>query len=113
MATEQGLYAQVVQIRRKDLKFISANKNKNEAKLKFQGLSARSQRWFDLDLDWIKEKHFSTCEPDLYKQCFKSMMINRIQIHFKYLNFQWEIQNLWKHFSFIMMPQSSSIVRNH
>ena len=48
MAVEQGLYAQVVKIRRKDLKFIAANKNKNEAKFKFQGLSARSQRWFDL-----------------------------------------------------------------
>ena len=50
---EQVLYAQVVKLRRNDLKFIAANKNKNEAKLKFQGLSAISQRWFDLDFDWI------------------------------------------------------------
>ena len=54
MAMEQGLYAQVVKLCRKDLKFIVANKNKNEAKFKFQGQSARSQHWFDLDFDWIE-----------------------------------------------------------
>ena len=32
MATEQGLYAQVVKLRRKDLKFVAEDKNKNEAK---------------------------------------------------------------------------------
>ena len=50
---EQVLYAQVVKLRQKDLKFISTNKNKNEAKFNFQGKSTRSQRWFDLDFDWI------------------------------------------------------------
>ena len=45
-------------------------KNKNEAKFKFQGQSARSKRWFDLDLDWI-EVNFSTREPDLYKKLFQ------------------------------------------
>ena len=44
MAKEQGLYAQLVKLHQKDLKCIAANKNKNEAKLKFQGQSARSQR---------------------------------------------------------------------
>ena len=34
---EQGLYAQVVMICRKDLKITEENKNKNEAKFKFQG----------------------------------------------------------------------------
>ena len=34
---EQVLYSQVVEISRKDLKFIAENKNKNEAKFKFQG----------------------------------------------------------------------------
>ena len=53
MAMEQGLYAQMFKLRRKDLKFIAANKNKNESKFKFQGLSERSQRWFDLDFDCI------------------------------------------------------------
>ena len=32
---------------------------------------ARSQRWFDLDLDWI-EVNFSTREPDFYKKLFQS-----------------------------------------
>ena len=41
MLMEQGLYAQVVMLRQKDLKITEANKNKNEAKFKFQGLSAR------------------------------------------------------------------------
>ena len=41
MATEQGLYAQIVMISRKDLKFIAENKNKNEAKFKFQVQSTR------------------------------------------------------------------------
>ena len=54
LSTEQGLYAQRVKPYLKDLEFIAENKNKNEAKLKFQGLSERSQRWFDLDLDWVK-----------------------------------------------------------
>ena len=65
MATEQGLYSQVVMLRWKDLIFNDANKNKNEAKFNFQVQSARSQRWFDLDFDWI-EVNFSTHEPDLY-----------------------------------------------
>ena len=71
MATEQGLYAQVVKIRRKDLKFTAENKNKNDAKFKFHGQSARSQRWFDLGFDWI-EVNISTREPDLYKKLFQS-----------------------------------------
>ena len=68
MATEQGLYSQVVVFHRKDLTFTEANNNKNEAKFKFQGQSVISQRWFNLDLDWI-EVNFSTHEPNFYK-CF-------------------------------------------
>ena len=68
---EQGLYAQFVKIRRKDLKFIAENKNKNEAKFKFQGQYSRSQSWFDLEFDWI-EVNFSTSEPYLYKKLFQS-----------------------------------------
>ena len=102
----------MVKLRRKDLKFIAANKNKNEAKFKFQGLSARSQRWFDLGFDWI-EVTVSTSKPDLYKIFFISMTIHKIQIRLKAFNFQQEIQNVWKNLSFTMMPQSSSIVRSH
>ena len=67
MAMEQGLYAQVFKICRKDLKFIAENKNKNEAKFKFHGQSAISQRCFDLDFDRI-EVNFITRGPDLYKE---------------------------------------------
>ena len=68
---EQILYAQVVKLRRKDLKFVAANKNKNEAKFKFQGQSARSQRWFDLDFDQI-EVNFRTLDNDLYRKLFQN-----------------------------------------
>ena len=46
MAMEQGLYAQVVKLWRKDLLFVTADKDKSEATFKFQGQSARSQLWF-------------------------------------------------------------------
>ena len=66
---EQGLYAQVVMICRRDLKITEENKNKNEATFKFQGQSAISQRWFDIYFDRV-EVNFSTCEPDLYRKIF-------------------------------------------
>ena len=71
MEMEQGLYAQVIMLRREDLKFVATYKNKNEAKFKLQGKSTRSQRWFDLHFDWI-EVNFSTHDPDLYKKYFQS-----------------------------------------
>ena len=64
MAMEQGLYTQVAKLRRNYLKLIAANKNENDAKIKFQGISARSQRWFYLEFDRF-EVNFSTSEPDL------------------------------------------------
>ena len=42
MSMEQGLYSQVIRIRRKDLKCVATDMNKNEAQFKFQGQSARS-----------------------------------------------------------------------
>ena len=51
--------------------FDPADKNRTASKIKFQGQSARSQLWFDLDLDWI-EINFSTREPDFYKKQFQS-----------------------------------------
>ena len=71
LAMRQGLYAQVVKLRRKDLLFDAADKNKTESKFKFQGQYARSQLWFDLDLDWIVIS-FTTREPDFYKELFQS-----------------------------------------
>ena len=71
METEQGLYAQVIMLCQKDLKFVAIDKIKNEAKFKFQGQSAISQRWFDHAFEWI-ELNFITREPDLYKKVFQS-----------------------------------------
>ena len=71
MATDKSLYAQVVKLWRKGLQFVAADKNKTEAKFKFQGQSTRSKLWFDLDLDWI-DINFSTREPDFYKKLFQS-----------------------------------------
>ena len=62
---EQSLYAQVVKLRHTDLEFVATDKNKNEAKFKFQGQYARSRLWFDIDLDWI-EINFISREPDFY-----------------------------------------------
>ena len=61
----------MIRIRQKGLKFVATDKNKNEAKFKFQGQYARSQRWFDIGLYWI-EINFSTREPDFYKKLFQS-----------------------------------------
>ena len=44
MIMEQGLYAQVIMLRRNDLIFTDTNKNKNRAKFKFQGQFVRPQR---------------------------------------------------------------------
>ena len=79
---EQSLYAQVVKLWRKDLKFVATDKYKNEAKFKFQGQSARSQLWFDLDLDWI-DISFSIREPDFYKKLFQSHDDKQGDITFK------------------------------
>ena len=70
MAMEQGLYEQVFRLRRKNLMITEANNNKNEDKFKFQGQSERSQRWFNLDFDFI-EVNFSTCEPFFYRKLFQ------------------------------------------
>ena len=59
MEMEQGWYAQVIMVPQEDLKFVATDKFNNKGKFKFQGQSARSQQWFDLDLDWI-EGNFST-----------------------------------------------------
>ena len=67
----------------KDLKVTASNKNKNDAKFKFQGQYARSHLWFDLDFDCI-ELSFSTHEPDLYKETFSYTWHDKIQINLKY-----------------------------
>ena len=110
MAMEQSLYAQVVKLRHKDLKFFATDKNKNEAKFKFQVQSARSQLWFDFDLNWIEINVWSR-EPDFYLKKIKAMTIHKTLIHSKNFKLQLEIQNIQNHLSFKMMPQFSSIVK--
>ena len=68
MAMKQGLYAQVVVIRRKDLENKKEKENTN--KYNFQGQSAISRRWFDLDHERLEE-NFMTRETDLYKTLSK------------------------------------------
>ena len=58
-------------LRRKYLKFVATDKNKKEATFKFQDQSARSQRWFDIDFDFI-EVNYSSHETDFYKKLFQS-----------------------------------------
>ena len=87
---EKHLYAQVVKLWRKYLQFVAADKNKSEAKFKFQGKSARSQLWFDLDLDWI-DTNVSTREHDFYKKIFQSHDDKLDYITFK--TFQVPIEN--------------------
>ena len=66
----QGFYAQVVTIRQKE----SENKKdkENTKKYNFQGKSARSRRWFDLDHEFIEEI-FRTSETDFYKNFIKTI----------------------------------------
>ena len=75
MFMEQGLYAQVVMICRRDLKITEENKNKNYNKFKFRGQSERSQCWFNIDFDWMEE-NFSASEPDLHLGSKETLLIN-------------------------------------
>ena len=93
MAMEQSLYAQVIMFRRKDLKFDAADKKKNPSKIIFQGQSARSRYWFDLDLDWI-DINFSTGEPGFYRKLYQNHEKEQEKIHSEYFKFQLEMQKL-------------------
>ena len=69
MVIEQGLYAQVVMIPRKDL--YNKKEKENTKKYNFQGKSARSRRWFDLDHKRLEENSM-THEPDFYKRLYQT-----------------------------------------
>ena len=63
MALGNGLYAQAVMICRRELDDI---KEKYKTKIyNFQGQSARTKHWFDIDHDRLKE-NFMTREPYFY-----------------------------------------------
>ena len=53
MSLENGLYAQVVMIRRREL-YDKKEKYKTKT-YNFQGQSARKKHWFDLDHEWLKK----------------------------------------------------------
>ena len=82
-------------LHRKGLEITEANKNKNKAKFKFQGQSARTQRWFDLDFDWIEEM-FITRETELYRKIFQMHDKTQDTNTFKCLKPQSKIQHMWK-----------------
>ena len=89
MATEQGLYAQVVMIRRRES--YDKNEKGNTKKYNFRGKSARSRRWFDLDHEWLEE-NFRTRGPDFYENYIKLNLGVMIQKHIKYLEYQLVMQ---------------------
>ena len=107
MLVGKGLYAQVVILSRKGLRIIEENKNKNEAEFKFQGQSVRSQRWFDIDFDWI-ELNFSTHEPVFHRHDNKQDTNT-----FKIFEFPIGSSKCVEKLSFTVMPQCSIIVKSH
>ena len=108
---EQGLYAQVVMMSQKDLEFIAENRNKNEAKLQFQGQSARSQHWFDIFFDWV-EVNLITHEPGFYKKLFQSHDDTQDTNTSKLFQVPIGNSKYVEKLSLTMMPQCSSIVRS-
>ena len=89
---EQGLYAQVVMLCRKDLKIVEANKNKmtlnSSSKVRLQDHS------IGLIFILIGLKKNSTRETDFYWEIFQRHEKHKIQIHLKCLKFPSEIQNV-------------------
>ena len=63
MALENGLYAQVVMIIRRELD--DEQEKYKTKKYYFQGQSARTKDWFDIDHAWLKE-NLMTREPYFY-----------------------------------------------
>ena len=60
---EQGLYSQVVMIHQKDLD--NKKEKENTKKYNFQGQSAGSKCWLDIDHEW-SEVNFRTRESEFY-----------------------------------------------
>ena len=92
MALENGLYAQVFMIHRRE----SDNKKEIwDKKYKFQGQSARKKHWLDLDHKWLQE-YFMTHEPDFYKNYIKLNLGVIIQKNIKCLEHQLVMQRWQK-----------------
>ena len=67
-------------------------------KYNFQGQSAISKRWFDIDREWLEET-FMTREPDFYKNCIKLNIGVMIQNDNKYLKYQLVMQKYQEKYS--------------
>ena len=106
MAMKQGLYAQVVMIRQKE----SYNKKLMESTKNyyFQGQSARSGRWFNIDHDWLEET-FMTCEPHFFKNSLLNNLGLMIQKHMKYLEYQLVMQKQQK----VQFHLAAPVIRYH
>ena len=66
-------------------------KKDNTRKYNFQGQSARTKHWFDLDHEWMKENSMKR-EPDFYKNYIKLNLGVIIQKSIKYLEYQLVMQ---------------------
>ena len=85
---EQGLYAQVVKISRKDLEFITENRNINESKFKSSKVNLQDHSvGFILTLIGLKSilAHSSLI---FIGKVFRAMTIHKIQIHLNSFKFQ-------------------------
>ena len=71
ISLEESLYAQVVRIRPKSLVQKKYTREKPKRRYLFQGQSAISKHWFDLDIELVEEK-FSTREPQFYNRLFQT-----------------------------------------
>ena len=96
---------------RKYLRTTEANKNENEAKLNFQGQSARSHIWFDLDFDRI-EINFITRKPDFYRETFQRHDNTKDTNTFKIFEVSIIDSECVKK-GFKVIPQCSSIFKSH
>ena len=79
--TLEDIKEPVVMICRKDLDNKIEKDNTN--KYHFQGQSARSMHWFDLDHEWLEEM-FCTREPDFYTNIYKMNTEGQEMEHIKY-----------------------------
>ena len=69
MALDNGLYPQVVMVRRREL---DDKKVTYKTKIyNFQGQSARTKHWINLDHEWLKE-NFMTRELDFYLKLYQT-----------------------------------------
>ena len=112
MPAKQVFCAQVVMLRQNYLKTTEANINKDEAKFKFSGQSARSHNWFNIDFGWTEEM-FSTREHDFYRKIFQSHDKTQDTNTFKMFEVPIGNSKCVEKLSFTVRPKCSSIANSH